>query len=406
MATQQLPQDLRRAGLALEATFGSSTGIGSVVNLPGLTTAAITPARADVPRPVVLNAERDTYADLPGFKTGSAEISALLGADLATSWGGPLKTSLGAEVSAVTLPSVSSGNQSTVTMSSSTTFDKILKIPGSDSKTRLVPVKSSTSTVATFAVLLPSGVTASDAQNASESGGKAWVDDPDGAVDSWHLYTDDGGNSLQTRTALKGAVPTGISLVYDPTGLMQISTSWQGATWATGGSGVLSDAAAPGEPYHSALCDCYLQDLGTPVAGEPLPVKSLSLRIGYDFSMQSHTPGVDGAATLPETATVGATRGRSAEDLIEVVIEDPDWDDWDDLRASQTPLLFFVAWYSGTPGESAGATSLGYYAPQVKIVAASRTEVDGVACTRLSLKRERSLSPAHAREYLSFFGNS
>lgn len=411
-----LPEDLGRLGSACEETFKSaSIGTiaaptnGTITNHGELTALDPRAARASVQRLILRNSEKDGFADLPGAQEFDLTVEHLVTDLLDDQYGDWIETSFGEKVAASTLESFSSGNNSSVTKSNtSAVYDAIIRVPAADGNTYHVPLKTKTSTVATFAFLLPGATTANaKPKNASETGGAHYADDKDGAVNTFEMQVDQADFTGEIWVKAKGAVPvTPFRLVYTPNQLLKMQWTWKAATWtasdSAGGSG-LADPTLPTEHYQSDVVSFGLQSLASPAVLTALRPKALSMSCGYGFDARMGGQGISGT-TIPGSAMSGWNRRNSGVDRITVTIDDSDWKTWDDARVAKTEFFFWVEFQPGNPGGTVGASRLCIFRPQVKVVSAAPVKVDGQQCTALELMTERR--SGWRREYISVFGTS
>ena len=403
-----LPEDIGRLGSAIEASFKSAS-IGTIVNHGALVQLDPKEARASLPRPILRNSEKDGFADLPGAQSYDLTMEHLVTDLCKAQYGDWIETSMGEKVTAGTLESFSSGTNSTTTKSGSTeTYDAIIRVPADDGNSYHVPLKTKTSTVATFAYLLPASAAANaKSKNASETGGAHYADKKDGTVNTFQLQTDQSDFAGETWVKGQGAVPVSpFKLVYTPNGLLKLQWAWKAATWtlstSAGGSG-LADATENTEDYVSDVISFGIQSLASAAVLTALRPKALSLSCGYGFDPRMGGQGISGS-TVPGSFISGWNRRNSATERITATIDDGDWKTWDDLRAAKTALFFWAEFQPGTPSSSAGASRLCIFKPQVKVVSATPVKVDGQKCTALELMVERRAS--WRREYVSLFGTS
>jgi hypothetical protein len=409
-----VPEDLGRAGSAIEGTFKGTPG--TIVNHGGLWALDPVPDRTGIAKSVLRNSEKDGFADETGYQSFTLniehQVTDLLVSSLYgyTDW---LKTSLGEEVAPVTLAAFASGLVSSVTCGA-TTFDDILKIVAVDTFTYHVPLKTKSGTVATFAFLLPSAAAgATKPKNASETGGKAWRDKKDGTVNTHQFVIDQGGYAGETWLKAQGAVPSSpFELIFTPNGLLRLKWGWQAAIWtstknfAGASPSGLVDALDNTEGYISDVVSCAIQDLTTPVALVPLAPKAMKLTCGYGFDPrtggQGATPAL--APVVPGSNKTGFNRRNSGVDMIEITIDDSDWMTWDQARINKTPFFFWVEFQPGNAAGAVGASRLCIFKPRVKVRSAKPVKVDGMWCTALQLQVERQ--SGMKREYVSFFGTT
>lgn len=399
-----IPDDLGRLGYVAEVTFKVSPAVD--INVGALTVLESNLDRANLPKAILRNSKKDGFADHPGWQSCDLQVEILVTDLTPTHVGDWFAVSMGAEVAAVTLESFSSGAVGSVTKSSaSNAYDDIIRVPTA-AGVRHVPVKTKAGAVATFAFVLDSAANGKP-KNASETGGRAFKDNPDGAVTTHSLYLDSGGKTGEIWEVLAGAVPkVPAKVLYSPNGLLRIRWGWDAATFAlddTAGASGLADVADNTEDYISDVVSFALQDLGTPVVLAPLIPKAMEFSMGYEFAPLTGGQGVSGS-TVQSTNRTGWVRRNSGVELITVTINDGDWMAWDAKRIAKTPLFFWVEFQPGAASGAVGASRFCHWKPRVKIVGAKGVKVDGVKCTALVIQVERQ--SGMEREYTSFFGVS
>ena len=396
-----LPQDLGRFGYNTELSFKGTAG--SNKNPKNVLSLDPKPARAKVERSQQRNSTKDGYGPKIGNQSYELSIETLCSDQSAADVGDIIKTSLGEEVAASS-PALAfaSGTQNDVTKSAGT-FDDIIKVVGSDALTYYRPIKSVATNTATFAIKLPVGVTATSCVNAEAAGGRAFRDKADGTVDTYQLLVDQAGYTGERNIKGQGAVPNPFKIVWNLEQLLKFQFSFKSAVWSisTSSSG-LTDA---NDSSHGYLSDCVsfgIQSLGTPAVLTELGLKAFDVTLGYDFIPGKAGVGASGG-TLPGSNVQRFIRGNPNEDTVKVTIDDGDWKTWDDAVTAGTKYQLWAEFQPGNMGASAQASRICLWLPQLLIVSAAPTKVDGVQCTMLEFAKERSTSPSLRRSYLSFF---
>lgn len=406
--TQQVLDDLARVGAAKETGGFKSASIGSVKIPKRLILVNDNPVRERIKRIAAMNSAKDIPTDKPGFQGLTVDTEYEVNDKTADDVGDWMAHSMGEEVTPVTLPAFSAGDEESVTVGSSTTFDDIIRVPCSDGLTRHMPVKTATATKATFAHRLPSGVTASaKPKNASETStptGRAFRDKPDGAVDSFQLLVDQSGYTGELPIKGQGCVlASSFRVIWTLNQLLKLGFSWQGAIWTilSAGASGLSDPVDVTETYISDVISLGIQSIGTPVVLTELVPKSLETSWGYGF-LKGTGGQAPSAGVVPASNVTTYTRQKSGEQSFTVILETPDWQTWDTARKAETPYEWWQEQTPGNPTASVGLTRLIGWCPQVIPVEVGKTKVDGVLCTRIEFQIGRLAGKR--RQYLSLFG--
>lgn len=409
-----LPEDLGRFGYGAETSFKTLADFaGAKVDVGGLTALDPKPARTRIEKPILRNSEKDGFQDHIGAQSFDLTVEHTVSDLTKAQVGALIGTSLGETVAADALSGFVSGNNASVTKTADAhVYDEIIKVPADDGNTYHVPVKTKGDSpdTATFAFLLPGSAAANGApKNASQTGGAAYRDKPDGTVSTYQLRVDQSNYTNQVWLKGSGAIHSApFELVFTPNGLLRLRWQFRAATWVatqdtTSG---LADTNDNTEEYISNVCSVAIQDLGTPVAlNTTLTIKALKMMCGYSFEERTGSQAVSGT-TVPSSFITGWNRRNSCYDDIEVTLNDSDWKQWDDIVKAKTSLFFWAEFQPGAMSGTAGSSRLCIFRPQVKVVQASPVKVDGQGCTALVLQTERRASASQKREYISLFGTS
>ena len=230
---------------------------------------------------------------------------------------------------------------------------------------------------------------------------------------TYELQNDQGGSGYAGELPVKaqGCVPMPFKLMWTLDGLLKLAFSWEGAIWtplAAGDSG-LADGTDQTAYYLSDACSFGLQSLATPAALTEIGLKSLEITFGYQFVANRASQAISGGA-IPGSNITGWVRHNSHAENVKCVINDADWETWDDAVEAGTKYQLWAEFYPGTPGATADGGRVCTWLPQVKVVSAMPVKNAGLICTALELAIERdSTIPstgAGRRSYLSFFGST
>lgn len=396
MSQTPLVLDFGRAGYALEGGGGPGGfkgAPGSITN-HSLLTAAIQAKvdRAVLERLVQANSAGDMFAPLAGNQSFAAPIE-LQASDLFVSeMARVLQTMLGEQVASSNLTFSSASTDVSVTVSAGT-IDNLARIISGGG---LVQHRPGTVSGSVITWKLKPSFTPTNIKNAVDTtGGKAFRDNVDGAVDTFQVLLDQAGKSGEVWLKGQGCVPSPLKVVYTLGGLLKYSWEWTGAVWTptlnTGGSPSGLADTADGSVYYNADVVTFALQSQTAAVITEIELKALELSMGYDFIPRTGGTGVGTGSSISGSNLTGWSRaGTSQKADIACTIGDGDWKTWDDARVANTAFQFFVEFIPGIRGTTRLNQSHAIWAPQVKVVGAAPVDVDGVTCTQLKLRIERA----------------
>lgn len=395
---------IQRLALGAESTIYDTPS--SFENISAIEAVTATASRAPLADNRQLTSRKAQHASHLGEKAFDSSFTVPLHQDITDQLDDVLTTALGSKAGG-SLVGPFAGTEATVTSVGGGTFDPIVKITLSDGSVFVRPVKSVTGNVATLAIRLPTlgARTVTNVENAVSTGGACYIQDPDGAVTTFHVEIDRDGEPDQVPYIGKGCAVTAATIALNLTARLTLQVSMSGGDWS---QETPTNTAAPAEISGQQLgyaAEAFLQDIGTPSAGVQLDLNTITMNLASQALPVRATRAVLADGSVPGSAITHYKRGLFAPDAVQLTLAVADASYVAD-RTNKTPKGLFLCFTAGGPGDTSALFRMAIFYPRVVLDAdPTLTDIDGIEAMQLSYRVEEQalVAPYLTQCSISFF---